>query len=182
MNRVEAEWWFVEEEDFRAGGDGTRQADALLACRRRARRARGRRRGGEADLGEDDVSLARASARWPSLRARRPKATFSQTGRLSKRRRSGTACRCGRGGLAVVAAHGEQVLAVDLDRAGVGLDEAEDAFEQDGFAGAGTADELTMEVPGMTSRSMPSRTVLSPKRLLRRRTRSLGVMEGCFFS
>ncbi len=82
-DRIEARGRLVEEDDLGIGGDGAGQADALLHAAGQFRRAEIGDIAGEADLGQlldgDVLGLGRATPRpWIS-----PKATFSQTGRLS---------------------------------------------------------------------------------------------------
>ena len=141
-DRVQAGGRLVEEHDVGLGGDGAGQRDALLHAAGQFRRVKLADAGGEADLGEEVGGAGGGPRARGSLRcASRPKATFSQTGRLSNSAPFWNSMPIReRAASALVAGQRQDILAVDLDAAGVGLDQAEDAFQQHRLAGAGAAD------------------------------------------
>ncbi len=139
---VEAGRRLVEEDDVGLGGDGAGQADALLHAARELGRGKVADRRGEADLGQH---LGRLVARLgpgdavlrqqleadvlPDRQAVEERAVLEQHADAVAQR------------LPLPPRQLQDVDAVDLDRALVGLDQPEDAFDGDGLAGAGAAED-----------------------------------------
>ena len=142
-DRVEAGGRLVEEDDLGLGGDRAGEARRASACRRRARPATGRRRRRQPDLGQllerDLARLGRGPRPAPAIR---PKATFSQTGRLSNRAAPWNSMP----NLRMSASRSRPAMPTTSSpsiwiAAGVGPQQAEDAFEQHRLAGARAADD-----------------------------------------
>ena len=174
-DRVEAGGRLVEEQDVGLGGDGAGQADALLHAAGELRRREVADAGGEPDLGQHVAGAARAPRRASALCwASRPKATFSQTGRLSNSApfwnsmpmRARTCSRSRRSmrrmswpSISITPASGS--IRPRMHFSSTDLPVPEPPI-------------TTIEVPGITSRSTPSSTRLSPKLLRRPRMRIFG--------
>ena len=114
----------------------------VFACRPTAPLGRGRprwrpARPGTAPRRRGACAASRLTFCWAS----RPNATFSHTVRLSKRAPAWNSMPIWRLiGFALAAAHLQHVAAIDLDRTRIGLDQAEDGFQQHRLAGARPAD------------------------------------------
>ena len=142
-DRVQPGGRLVEEHDVRLRRHRARQRHALLHAARKLGRPQLADRRARGPPAPAPPRPARAPRAVGALRcASRPKATFSQTGRLSNSApfwnsmpmRART-----RLGLAAVAC-ASTFCAVDLDDAGVRLQQPEHAFQQHRLAGAGAAD------------------------------------------
>ena len=121
-------WSVRRRTGYRVARRWHERARRVSACRRRARTGRGHQRGGQADLGQKAGCVDGPSDRAACVArgARRPRSPRPEGCRTA--RRSGTACRYVSGVFLFVAGQGEDVGAVDLDRAFVGFQQAEDAL------------------------------------------------------
>ena len=178
-DRVKAGGRFVEEQDIGLRGDGTGERHALLHAAGEFGRVEVTDGRGEADLGQEVSCVRRAfGAAQPALREETEDHVLPDRKAVKEGAVLEQHADTGAGGFLFVAWQGEDVGAVDLDRAFVGVQQAEDAFRRTDLP-VPEPPMTTMEVPGMMSRSMPSRTSLAPKDLRTLRRRILGRVIEC---
>ena len=144
-DRIEAGGGFVEEDDFRLGGDGAGEADALLhAARQLGRQAVGHfgTQPHAAELFEGDgaglfLGLFQRAAQQTEGDVLPDGEGVEEGGPLEQH------AEAGKKGVALAPAllGVGHVKPVDGDRALIGRHEAEDRLDEDGFPGAGAADD-----------------------------------------
>ena len=176
-DRIEAGGRLVEEDDLGLGGDGARQADALLhAARQFGRPQLGRLRGRARPRASFSIAISlrlrarHAAALDQAERDILPDAAANRTARALEQHAefAASALRARR------ARSAGDLLAVDLDRAGIGLEQAEDAFDQHRFAGARAADD-DEALAGAAVEIDAVEHDLAPERLAQPRYRDLRV-------
>ena len=140
-DRIEAGGRLVEEQDLGLRGDGAREPDALAHAARQLGRPQVGDIGAEPDLREcGDRAFLRLGApelldvEQPERDVLPDRQAVEQSGTLEQHPELLHHL------LAGAAAEPDHLLAVDYDRAPIGLEQAEHAFQQHRFAGARAAD------------------------------------------
>ena len=138
---IKAGGGFVEEDDFGIGGDGAGQPHALLHAAGKLRRKEFANFGIEADLAEFfDGNFFCFAARHVAALDQAEGDIFPDGQGVKKRAALKQHAEAAQVFIAAYAFQAGDFLAAHLDGAGIGAEDSEDAFQHDGFSGAGAAD------------------------------------------
>src|SRR5260221_5577829 len=141
-DRVEPGGRLVEKDDLGLGGDGAGEGDALLHAARQLGRHELADIGAEPDPGELlQRHLLRRCATGAATHDQAEGDVLPDRQRVEEGAALEQHAEFAHQLLALAGREVGDLLAVDRDRAGIGLDEAEDAFQHHRLAGAGAADD-----------------------------------------